>query len=75
MSFETLIRESDALFEAALSQPLVEFESFALRRLGHVVGFDGMVWGGGHLEGAPPVLVIDHAVLIDRPDDLVLPLR
>lgn len=71
MSFAPLLKEADALFEAAVTQPLVVFEPLALRRLGQVVGFDGMVWGEGHLEGHPAAVVIDQAALIDRPAALV----
>lgn len=71
MSFAAIVRQADALYEAALGLPLPQFEEFALRRLGHVVGFDGMVWGEGHLQDRSSGVAIDHAVLIDRPWALV----
>ena len=71
MAFAALVRQADELYEAASSLELSQFEAFALRRLGHIVGFDGMVWGEGHLESEPATVAIDRAVLIDRPDALV----
>jgi DNA-binding CsgD family transcriptional regulator len=71
MSFRSLLLEADRLYEMASQLTVEQFETHALRRLGQIVGFNGMVWGQGRVVGAPSVVVIDHASLVDRPMELV----
>jgi DNA-binding CsgD family transcriptional regulator len=71
MSFSRLLQQADALYESAVSLTLDKFELLAVRQLGRLVGFDGAVWGEGHVAGEPASVAIDRATLVDRPFQLV----
>jgi hypothetical protein len=54
-----------AVFEAARTRGIDEFESIAIRKLGALVGFDGAVWGAGLVsDNSPLSLSIGRASVI-----------
>ncbi len=60
------------LFDATLSHDIDAFESFALRSLGRLIGFDGAVWGSGVIGDSPGArFSITHASVLDRPATLL----
>ena len=59
------------LYERAVGSDLAAFEVASVRQLGHLVGFDGAVWGSGKVRASGGDFQISHATVIDRPTKIL----